>query len=70
MCGFKKKNVLGFFPWTLETFRNKLGKKIKRENSQRLDSREDMDDGDDGVPHLSMQNIETGKIQSKLEDIV
>ena len=44
-----------------ETFRNKLGKKIKKERVARGLTQEDMDDGDDGVPHRTMQNIETGR---------
>ncbi len=52
-----------------ETFRNKLGKKIKQERIARGLTQEDMDDGDDGVPHRTMQNIETGRSNPNLRTI-
>jgi len=52
-----------------ETFRNKLGKKIKEERLARGFTQEDMDEGDDGVPHRTMQNIETGKSNPNLKTL-
>jgi DNA-binding XRE family transcriptional regulator len=52
-----------------ETFRNKLGKKIKKERVARGLTQEDMDDGDDGVPHRTMQNIETGRSNPNLRTL-
>jgi DNA-binding XRE family transcriptional regulator len=68
LCGLSKKkyynNNVDF-----ETFRNKLGKKIKQERTARGLTQEDMDDGDDGVPHRTMQNIETGRSNPNLRTI-
>ena len=52
-----------------ETFRNKLGMKIKKERLARGFTQEDMDEGDDGVPHRTMQNIETGKSNPNLRTL-